>query len=280
MTLHSRLKRGFTLIELSIVLVVIGLLAVGGFAAINPILESTKRTETRGKLEQIEKALTLWVMRYECLPCPADVTVASGDALFGIAQDGGGVAMNACQANALAPSCQHNNMTGVPPWESLGLSRDEVIDGWGNFIHYRVDVDLTEVEDDGLNGMVRCQSDYPDGGGGSVDFDGTDCNGSDADSTEALTVQNAAGDTLTDVAAYVLVSFGPDGSDAYNSDGVIQADKNAASVPQNENSNADTTFVMEDPVLVQGATYFDDMVRYRTAPMVIMDCGEGSCGNP
>jgi hypothetical protein len=95
----------------------------------------------------------------------------------------------------------------------------------------------------------------------------------------ALTVNDAAG-TLTSVAAYVVVSHGPDGSlaNAVES-GTVRADQHG-SANQNENSDNDATFVQIPTNTIAGANYFDDIVAFKTAPNMIQACGPGACGNP
>ena len=66
---RAGLAVGFTLIEMSIVLVVIGLVLSGGIAAVTPIVQNTKVAETNQKLDRIEQALILHVIRNGCLPC-------------------------------------------------------------------------------------------------------------------------------------------------------------------------------------------------------------------
>ncbi len=68
------LKRGFTLIEISMVLVVIGLLLSGGLVALAPVIGGAKRTQTENTLTKIEYALLLYASQNNCLPCPADAT--------------------------------------------------------------------------------------------------------------------------------------------------------------------------------------------------------------
>lgn len=63
MSFRSAMARGFTLIEMAIVLVVIGLILSGGILAVGPILQSTKTTETNARLDLIEKAILLHVIQ-------------------------------------------------------------------------------------------------------------------------------------------------------------------------------------------------------------------------
>ena len=54
MVCSRRSKRGFSLIEMAIVLVVIGIVLSGGLLAVSPVLESSKGNETNSKLGPID----------------------------------------------------------------------------------------------------------------------------------------------------------------------------------------------------------------------------------
>ena len=148
--------RGFTLIEIAVVLVVIGLLLSGGLLAIAPVLEQTKITETRDKLDRIEDALILHAIQFSCLPCPTDGTLTTGTGNAGIALDSAtAVPVNGCAANA---SCRANGGDNVVPWATLGLSEADVLDGWGNRIYYDVSDALEQTGNMNRNGTT-----YPTG---------------------------------------------------------------------------------------------------------------------
>ena len=121
------LTLGFTLIEMAIVLVVIGLLLSGGLTAIAPVIQNSKISETNQKLDRIEQALILHVIRYSCLPCPATGTGTAGQA------DAGGVYIGCPTAPTACTNAQ-----GVVPWINLGLSEADITDGFGNRISYAI----------------------------------------------------------------------------------------------------------------------------------------------
>lgn len=110
--------RGFTLIEISIVLVVIGLLLSGGLLGIAPVLQSSRVTETNSKLDLIEDALILYALRNSCLPCPATGNLLSSNANIGLAVDD---TQGAYQTACATDTCT-NNAQGIVPWRNLGLS--------------------------------------------------------------------------------------------------------------------------------------------------------------
>lgn len=257
--------RGFTLIEMAIVLVVIGLVFSGGLLAVAPVLESSKLNETNAKLDRIEQALIVYVIRYGCLPCPADPSIATGTTNAGLSFGTGAPTHYSSGCNASCDFAAASPAQGAVPWATLGLSEEEGKDAFGERIDYAVTPTLVAT-----NSMVRTPpATYP---AGTLEVTVTAATNSTAIATRPRN---------TSAAAYVLVSHGIDRSLAWNSAGSQNADPNS-STDQTENSDG-TPFIQDLPQRNTGAAnvnYFDDIVRFRTAPMIIQLCGANACGNP
>jgi prepilin-type N-terminal cleavage/methylation domain-containing protein len=238
-------NKGFTLIEMSIVLVVIGLIIGGSIAAVTPILQSSKATETKGRIDAIEAALQVYAIRFSCLPCPAADNSATGIAQF--------VGL----ANGCGTSCTAD--FGAVPWATLGIARSEISDAWNNRIRYHVTPALVVA-----NSMNRDGTNYAPLGGLTV---------RERDNDAALGV-------VTTEAAYVLVSHGRNGGYGFNVESGIQRPGDATHTDETENSNADVNYVQGQNIAIEGATYFDDFVTFRSKPILVQMCGDGACGNP
>jgi len=232
--------RGFTLIEMAIVLVVIGLVVGGGLAAVGPVIQSAKTTETKAKLDTLEAALTLYAMQNSCLPCPA-------------ANNGDGTGQFTALASGCGTGC--TSVRGVVPWQTLGLSRPDGSDAFGTRIRYEVTAGLVVA-----GSMERSGTTYTPLG--TVD------------------VQTAAAATVTSAAAYVLVSYGPNRQGGYGETTGTQIPADGISTVEPENADADDLYYQDDSTLVSGTTYFDDIVRWRSKPIIVQMCGDGACGNP
>ncbi|MCR4303058.1 MAG: type II secretion system GspH family protein [Gallionella sp.] len=115
-------QTGFTLVEMAIVLMIVGLLLGGLLVPLSAQMEQRNITETRKSLDEIQQALIGFAIINGRLPCPADGTIPT---IPGVS-NGVGVEN---------PSCLVNNNGGVLPWVTLGVSET---DAWGRRFTYRV----------------------------------------------------------------------------------------------------------------------------------------------
>jgi len=267
---------GFTLIEMAIVMVVIGLVVSGGLAAVAPIVRQGKVVETNQKLDRIQSALKLYAIQNGCLPCPANGALPSTTAgnRHGEAQDSANAYYNTGCRGTGVTGCRAAAGSSVVPWVNLGLAEEEVTDAWGNRISYALSTTAANVHQentpaDGLpcptlgtettysDGICRATTQYPEG---------------------EFFVNDADGTNLTEEALYVLISHGPDRLGGYAGITATQAASPAGGTTQAENADGDTPFVQDDPIDID-ANYFDDITRWETAPVFVQKCGAFACGN-
>ncbi len=129
MTKRTQWQRGFTLAEMAVVLVLMGLAMSMGLKMVTSTLENVAYSESKSKLERIKTALVGHLRTNGRLPCP-DITTDPSAASYGTQDRVSNSADSACTFP--------NGVVTVVPWRDIGLSRDEVVDGWGNFFTYRV----------------------------------------------------------------------------------------------------------------------------------------------
>jgi len=113
--------RGFTLLELSLVLVVVGILANMFLAPMGAQVERVKRDRTEVLLDQVEQALIGFAIAHGRLPCPAPV---NGPAIE-------------------RSDCPAGENHGLVPATTLGIDghRNQdgaLLDHWGQPIRYAV----------------------------------------------------------------------------------------------------------------------------------------------
>ena len=263
----ARMWRGFTLIEMAIVLAVVGFFISAGIQVAAASRTGVGVSLTNKRLDNIQKALQLYVTAYGCLPCPTDGSLASTTANAGHALASGATYVTAtvhCTATVCAAAGTTAN--GVVPWLDLGLSEEDITDGWKSRIRYAVHAGVACGSPSGVqdvNGMARCTlATFPAGGLTINDLD--------------------AGTALTTAAAYVLVSNGPDlsfGLAAVTGTPLPNRFAQAAG-GQFENSNSDVVFSTGSVATIETTAHFDDILRFATAPQMIVACGIGACGNP
>ena len=123
-------QSGFTLAEIAIVLAIIGIAMTMGLKMLTATLENSAYSETRAKQERIKLALVSFMRSNGRLPCP-DLKAALDGVEAAVCSVSPPVIPATLAANRAAGS-------GVIPWATLGLPREAVLDGWGNYFTYRV----------------------------------------------------------------------------------------------------------------------------------------------
>ena len=126
---HANNTRGFSLVEMAIVLVILGLL-IGGMAfPFSAQRDAQNQNETQKQLHEIRDALLGFAVRNNRLPCPASPASSTPSASNGVENPvGGGTCIN--PLDGFLPGVT----LGVGPTDEQGF----VIDSWGNRIRYAV----------------------------------------------------------------------------------------------------------------------------------------------
>jgi prepilin-type N-terminal cleavage/methylation domain-containing protein len=115
-------RAGFTLVEMAIVLVIVGLLLGGLLMPLSAQVEQRRNSETQKALEEIKEALIGFAIANGRLPCPAPAATPTGAAGAGLEP-----------TPIIAGGC--TNAAGVLPWATLGVNET---DAWGNRYTYRI----------------------------------------------------------------------------------------------------------------------------------------------
>jgi len=102
-------SRGFTILEISIVLTIIAMIVGGSMTLFSSSLQQRQREDTESKLKNIQKALLDFRRTNNRLPCPADVTLGLTDPNFGVE----GATPGNCTDGGLA-TYTSDVRTGVP----------------------------------------------------------------------------------------------------------------------------------------------------------------------
>jgi prepilin-type N-terminal cleavage/methylation domain-containing protein len=177
---------GFTMLELSVVLIIVGLVTTVGVSSGISAIESARRAQTESKLSVIEAAMMTFRINNNRLPCPANLVLVKGNTNYGNETTTPGV----CSGSNFGTA--GGVVEGGVPTKALNIPEDFMYDGWGRRIAYAVDSNITDI--DAFNAIAIPES----------------C---------GITVNDASRNPRTDSAAYVLVSFGPDGHGGYLGNG-------------------------------------------------------------
>jgi prepilin-type N-terminal cleavage/methylation domain-containing protein len=252
-------KRGFTLVEILIVVVILGLIMAMAAVLLRSVSVSQKRALTNSRIANVEAALIQFVMQQKRLPCPADGTQSAAT---------GGAEMWA--ANAC--TTQQN---GVVPWRSLGLSASDILDGWDRRMTYRVAT--------GLMAANAMDLSWCDPAGTALFVPGSACSTactsaalssctkpSDYLGGKGLPIRNLSGTNVMDPAAtpptgaaYVVISHGESGGGAFLDTGAVSASTTTDGTEEQKNYASQVLqayYVDDQPTDVAGAAHFDDVV--------------------
>ena len=133
MKLKTKNQQGFTLVEMSIVLVIVGLVLMALLPAMNSLAKANQTTATQRNLDSLMTATAAFVQSRGCLPCPTPPSVS-----------GSGLGIVRGDTSATPAACGTCSITeGVAPFISLGIPQSMAKDGYGHFITMRVDAALT-----------------------------------------------------------------------------------------------------------------------------------------
>lgn len=233
---NKKPEQGFTLIELAIVLVIIGLLAATFLSTLGSRIETTRRAEAAKEMAVIKQALYGYAMSQTPphLPCPDCRDAGCPSKFTNFPNDG-------VEDRIDPPSykCDAGNTPGNIPWKTLGLGSG---DPWGNRYSYWVSSSAADSTP-----------------GGGIVLVGAMAN--------TATIKTRVGAALLDVSNSAVAVILTQGKDGY---GGISVQQNitlpavpAANVDEKDNLDNNLVFISRAPTKVGATTAggeFDDML--------------------
>ena len=259
-------KKAFSLIELSIVIVIVSILITGALSVSVNSINNSKSKLTRDRLTEIYKALGNYMVTNKKLPCPAPIIdTKSRTATYGTATS---TTLCANTAGVSQSANSTNLVRGMVPIKTLGLPLDMAEDGFGNKFEYIVDKNYT----------LASAGTSPSSGVG--DF-GTS-------STANILIYEKAGSSAvqltttsgTDVAnnntaaVFALISVGGNKAGAYGYDSTSRTalpndTEEASNLPTS--TSDDTTYSNTLYVSSGNSDVFDDVIFYKTRNSFVAD---------
>ncbi len=227
-------QQGFTLIELAIVLVIIGVLAGSFIATLSSRIDATRVSDTNDEIRLIKKAITGFAYSQ-----PGVVRIPCPDCNNAACVSGANVQNDGVEDIDAAGACDANNQPGNLPWVSLGVGRS---DAWGtHYSYWAADAYANTA------GFTLASS-----SAGTAQVNDTTAGG-------AVTIANTI--------AAVVFSHGKDSFDGISEDGVDREGMpgDAAYNDQLENTDVDAgpMVFISRPISGEGANViFDDIVSW------------------
>ncbi len=227
--------RGFSLIEMAVVLFVIALLLGSFLVPLVTQVEQRQINDTQKTLEEIKEALLGFAVANSYLPCPD----TSGDGVSDPATPG---------------TCP--NPEGFIPWATLGVAQG---DAWGNRFRYRVTPEFTNTPLSGSCVVGDTRLGLCDSGNITVNT-----------RTSAKVIQALASNVVA-----VIISHGRNGYGATSTDGATRASVPAANADESSNVNVNATFryrtrtevssICSETDVTRPYCEFDDIVTWISA---------------
>jgi prepilin-type N-terminal cleavage/methylation domain-containing protein len=242
---HKHLKRqqGFSLIELSIALTIIGVIVAGGLSLSTSMVDRQAYVETNNQMDEVETAIAAYVAINGHIPCPSDPALAINAAGFGTETD--------CSIAAVGGVIDAGAVRiGGLPVRELGLRDRFSADDYGNRYTYAV----TEIH----TTSAGFADNTPAGDG-------------------AVTIQDGNSANIVTDASYAIISHGGDGKGAYRYETASTSVACGAVGLDVQNCDGDTNF--RDTRFNRGtvvANFYDDSIRWRRKELISSSGASGS----
>ena len=221
----------FTLLEMSITILIIGILTIAGINFQVNLINSSHTNITASKLKEIEKAIKIFAIKNGYLPCPSNINCKIGDTC---ARTG---VCTLTTTQGLYSNGGISYLYGGIPTASLNLSDNYAIDAWNSRIVYVVNKNYTNK-----NYFIKTGE-------------------------KGITVKNTNDDLITDDAVYILISPGENKNGAFNAKGAaLSTDTSLDDYENSFNSRSNNIFIKD--VLSDN---FDDIALYKERKALISD---------
>lgn len=252
MTQH---RRGFTLLELAVVLALLSLLIGFGVNVGQNAVKSTSRLAMLEKMALIKQSLDDYGARNGYLPCPADPQLLPSAARYGIESRNAAAGAGCVDTGPAGVRRFGNVWYGMLPVANLGLDDSYSVDAWGNKLTYAVSMDHVGVLDTPANGLGFNSYTYRQG------LIIINSNTAAAPVTLTTTIAGSPGAGAT----YAVVSHGKNGRGAYPMNATVAGSCTTGFIDSQNCDRADAIFYDSDyNEGAQATTQFDDYIVWGT----------------
>jgi len=259
-------KKAYTLIELSITILIISLLMAGVFSFATGSINNAKSALTTQRRDEIYESMGTYLMVNKRLPCPASILTSKvNDANYG--QEVG--AGTGCEGAGVYKSSTSGNLFfGGVPIRALNLSSEYAEDGYGNKFNYIIDRRFTY-------NFIATGSTLNDVGPsfGTADLALNVIAIKERQTKEQTDASLSPVSLIEEPPIFVLLSAGENGLRAFNAESGLQNDIDSTDPEEVNNqitgfidSASPPTAVFDNIFIVKSlvSDNFDDIVFYKT----------------
>ena len=280
MAVHSDRKseQGFSLLEMSILIIVLGILSVPAIQAYNNYRENRDRTETQEALNNTANALAQYFAINGRYPCPADPALPTTNANHGNEVGFGGGLCTTGGTSIVRTTMDWDNdgvtennpitpgpdtiVIGSVPYVTLQIPLPDSLDARGNKLTYVVTEQMAQTGGGVADTWGAIQVHVQSGTGATTPQITFSPDGPDPD---LLPDNDTDGNGFVDTGYFhaVLISHGLNGTGGYSKEGTLLAACPAAdadNVGDDENCDNDGNFLFSYSWDVPGANYYDDQM--------------------
>lgn len=244
----NKLKSAYSLLELSIVIIIISILISGALSVSMTGVNNAKVRVTKDRMQEIYKAMGNFLIANRRLPCPASLrALEATDVNYGV--EGGA----SCVGDGIYSTISTGVVYGAVPVSTLGLSNEFAKDAFDSKIVYMVDPNFTIIA--------------------PADADFSMVNFGSATSTAIITIAEvpaSSAQIITTDAIVVLISYGANKAGAFNPNASTQNPRSSdanemendiadAGVGGADNADFDNEIISAAP----NSDSFDDIILYK-----------------
>ena len=250
-------KSAYTLVELSIVILILAVLMTGGLTITIGSFNKAKKISTQNKINEIYKSLGKFLLENKRLPCPASLELTKNDNSYGVEYlgngVGGGCGTGAVGSGVYVNPTNPNIFYGMIPAKTLNLPLSMGEDDFGSKISYVIDQRFTTNFQEVITNT--------DSGFGTT-----------SGTTGIITVTEKPSSILRDItsdAILVIISHGLNKSGAFNANARTQNSR--SSDPDEAENDYNASFDKRLIYNSQNSEIFDDIVLFKTRNQIVQD---------
>ncbi|MFT7087037.1 MAG: prepilin-type N-terminal cleavage/methylation domain-containing protein [Rickettsiales bacterium] len=285
--MQKKYKKAFSLVELSIVILIVSILLAGALGVSKTSINNSKTKITKERMAIVYDAIATFVAQNKRLPCPGTLTSVKGSVIYGKELEGDkhNAPQSACVGSYI--SLDHCNIPfayGMIPTQTLGLDPEMAEDGFGTKFSYAVDSRYTIKNTGESDNSTIC------GGSVSIGFELSKSAVSEDSLNEDLfsfAAQDASGASLSPKSnsIFILMSHGANKFGGFNASGSSQNNipDNATDEEKENLFNCDGTPETCPTVLTADfnrvfkiSSYnsnFDDIILFKSKAQLVRDAG-------